>query len=442
MSHLVPRTATTPSSECSMPSPRYSLPDSMDNLGANYFISTVITPRTEGSSRGYYEYIPDLFLREQNSEAMLSAVSAVGLAAMSNINHSPKWLHHSQAQYANAVKLVNRSLQSAEEARRDSTLVAVSVLCLYDQIAHNSDSRLDTWAHHAKGAASILAVRGVDQMTTPLGIRMFSQVMADMLLACLHQRLSMPIHMVVLREVLTHSGYVDPNHLAWQLNGVGIECLNLLATCQSLPLVVLMDQALRIDKQFQRLLDSLLSQGHYITIHDSTADPSQVYNQRFDIYREPQSVKIWDGGRAFRSLLHQTLQERLVQAFADRPSEVVHPRFTQQLQSSLEIMLQMRDDILASMPQLLGQLPPINLETVPFPTEDMAIFTNARVPGGSHLPVWFLYVIAQSPVARKSDRKWILNQMDAIWREKGIFIAWDLAGKIKKLASGISKVSD
>ncbi|KAJ6005340.1 hypothetical protein N7451_003284 [Penicillium sp. IBT 35674x] len=393
----------------------------MDNLGVNYFISTVITPRTSGSSRGYYDYIPHLFNKEKHSEAMLSAVSAVGLAAMSNINHVPEWLHHSQVQYANAVQLINRSLQSPKEVRQDSTLVAVSVLCLYDQIAQNSESRLDTWAYHAQGAAGILAIRDVDQITTPLGIRMFSQVMGDMLLACLHERLPMPPHMVILRELLTHSGYVDSYDLAWQMSGIEIECLNLLATSESLPLVELMDQALSIDDQFQSLLDLLLLQGHYITVYDPAADHSQVYNQRFDIYREPERVKVWNGGRAYRNLLHQILHERLVQAFADHTSEVVSPRYTQQLQYSHEVMLQMRDDILASMPQVLGQLPPIGLETVPFPMENMANLINNRIPGGSHFPAWFLYVIAQSPVTPMSDRMWIVNRMNAIWREKGIF---------------------
>lgn len=425
-----------------MPSPRDSLHDSMDNLGVNYFISTVITPRTDGSSRGYYDYIPDLFLKEENSEAMLSAISAVGLAAMSNINHVPDWLHQSQVQYANAVKLINRSLKSPKQVHQDSTLVAVSVLCLYDQIAHNSDSRLDTWAYHAQGAASILAIRDVDQITTPLGIRIFSQVMGDVLLACLHERLPMPPHMVVLREMLTHSGYVDPYDLGWQMSGIEIECLNLLATYQSLPLVKLMDQALSIDDQFQRLLDSLLLQGHYITIYDPAADHSQVFNQRFDIYREPERVRVWNGGRAYRNLLHQILHERLVQAFAERTSEVVSSHFTQQLQYSHEVMLQMRDDILASMPQILGQLPPIGLETVPFPMENMVNLINNRTPGGSHFPAWFLYVIAQSPVTPMSDRMWIVNRMDAIWREKGIFKARDLARKIEELGSGISTSSD
>ncbi|KAJ6102000.1 hypothetical protein N7486_004427 [Penicillium sp. IBT 16267x] len=373
---------------------------------------------------------------------MFSAVSAAGLAAMSNINHVPKWLHHSQAQYARAVKLINRSLQSPKEVCRDSTLVAVSVLCLYDQIANNSDSRLDTWAYHAQGAASILAIRGVDQMTTPLGIRMFSQVMADMLIVCLHKRLPMPPHMVALRELLTHSGNVDPNDFAWQMNGTEIECLNLLATFQSLPLVELIDQVLWIDEKFQHLLDSSLLQGHYVTIHDAAADRSQVYNQRFDIYREPDRIKIWNGGRVYRSFLHQTLQKRLVQASADRTSEMVSPRFTQQLQSSHKVMLQMRDDILASMPQALGQLPPINLETIPFPMKNMVHLINNRVPGGSHLPVWFMYVVAQLPVTRLPHHKWIVNRMDAIWRERGVFKARDLALKIEELGSGVSKLSD
>ncbi|KAJ5545742.1 hypothetical protein N7494_003327 [Penicillium frequentans] len=414
----------------------------MESLGVNYFISTVITPRTDGSSRGYYDYIPDLFLKENNSEAMFSAISAVGLAAMSNINHVSEWLRHSQVQYANAVQLINRSLQSSKEVRKDSTLVAVSVLCLYDQIARNSDNKLDTWAHHAQGAAGILAIRDVDQIITPLGIRIFSQVMGDMLLACLHERLPMPPHMVVLRELLTHSGYVDSYDLAWQMSGIEIECLNLLATSQSLPLGELMDQALSIDDQFQRLLDSLLLQGHYITIYDPAADHSLVYNQRYDIYRELERVKVWNGGRAYRNLLHQVLHERLVRAFADNTSEVVSPRFTQQLQYSHEVMLQMRDDILASMPQVLGQLPPIGLETVPFPMENMINLTNNRTPGGSHFPAWFLYVIAQSPVTPMSDRMWIVNRMVAIWREKGIFKARDLARKIEELGSRVSKFSD
>lgn len=414
----------------------------MDDLGVNYFMSTVITPRTVDLSRGYYEYIPDLFLKEQHSEAMLSAISAAGLAAMSNINHVSEWLHHSQAQYAKAVQIINRSLQSPKEVRRDSTLVAVSVLCLYDQIANNSDSRLNAWSYHAQGAASILAIRGVDQVTTPLGIRMFSQVMGDMLLACLYERLPMPPHIVALRELLTNSGYVDSNDLAWQMSGIEIECLNLLATSQSLPLVELMDQALSIDEQFQLLLGSLLLQGHYVTIYDPAADHSQVYNQRFDIYREPERIKIWNGGRAYRSLLHQIVHESLVQAFADRTSEVVSPRFTQQLQFSHEVMLQMRDDVLASMPQVLGQLPPIGLETIPFPMENMENLINNRVPGGGHFPAWFLFVIAQLPVTQISDRKWIISRMDAIWREKGIFKAREFARKIEELGSGTSKFSE
>ncbi|KAJ5934210.1 hypothetical protein N7466_003757 [Penicillium verhagenii] len=409
----------------------------MDDLGVNYFISTVITPRAS-DSRGYYDYVPEIFLREEHNEAMLLAVSAVGLAAMSNINHVPQWLHHSQAQYANAVRLVNRSLQSPTQVRRDSTLVTVSVLGLYDQIAHNSDSRLDTWANHALGAASILAVRGADQVTTSLGTRIFSQVMADMLVACLHRRLPMPPHMVALRELLTPS--VDSEDLAWQMSGIEISFLDLLVTYESLSLVDLIDRALVIDWQFQQLLDSLPLRGYFITIRDTSVDHSEVYNCRFDIYHEPQCAKIWNGGRIYRSLLHQIIQEELLKGFADNTSEMVSPRFTQQLQSSHEVMLQMRDDILASMPQVLGQEIPLSvLETVPFSAEKMASLANNRVPGGGHFAVWFLYVIAQLPVTTMSDRIWIVNRMDAIWKEKGIFKARDLARRIEELGSGAAK---
>ena len=116
-----------------------------------------------------------------------------------------------------ALSLTNKALQSKESATKDTMLLTVLLLDLFEWLANNGrNSTAETESRHIDGALALVKVRGREQFKDPVSRRMFLQLSRNVLIRCLQSEVEMPSELISLREIAAQS--VDTRDPKWRFS--------------------------------------------------------------------------------------------------------------------------------------------------------------------------------------------------------------------------------
>lgn len=282
---------------------------------------------------------------------------AVGFASFSNIVGAPEIMKLARQSYTVALRGTNAALRSPTEAVKDSTLLSIMVLGLFETVTGYNQRSLAAWAAHINGAAALVNMRGVEQLYNPNGLRMFIQVTNSLLISCIQRELPLPHHIIELKNEAAK--FVDPRDPAWRVQDMVIAFVDFRARLKDGSLrnpKVILQQALEIDGAFIDIFSKLPRAWGYQEIF-TDKDPTMVWNGRYHIYGDYWVAQIWNAMRTCRILLNEVIREVFIRGFAARPPVFLDPVHLAQYQVSTDVLFTLREDILASVPQHLGYEP-------------------------------------------------------------------------------------
>lgn len=164
---------------------------------ASYVISPTFVPR------GQFDFLPELLSRPDTEEILQRSATAAGLAALANATKSPHISKKAQKEYISALALTNKALGSTQTAIKDSTLVSVIMLGMYENFTHQSKDSLKAWAKHVKGACTLINLRGKSLFSDSVGLRVFQQFYGTALLVALENKSEVPAGLTDLWEMGT-----------------------------------------------------------------------------------------------------------------------------------------------------------------------------------------------------------------------------------------------
>lgn len=167
---------------------------------ANFVMEPSIVPR------GNFEWVPELMNRPDAERIIRSSVIAASLAGLANSTKSPSIKKRAQEEYATALTLTNKALQSTETAIKDSTLVSVIMLGMYENSVYEDKNSLQAWANHVKGACALLTLRGPEQFKDSFRMRLFQQFYGTILLVSLETDSKIPEGAAQLYEASSSAG--------------------------------------------------------------------------------------------------------------------------------------------------------------------------------------------------------------------------------------------
>lgn len=124
---------------------------------------------------GQFEWIPQLLSRPNIEGTLRESFRALSLAIFANAAKSPAVMRKARIAYGSALEETNRALMSHEAAVKDSTLVSVILLGMYEGTVYTDKSSIDRWSKHVSGAYTLFMLRGKSQFETELGRRIFQQ---------------------------------------------------------------------------------------------------------------------------------------------------------------------------------------------------------------------------------------------------------------------------
>lgn len=414
--------------------PSRTLGLSSDEVGVNYFLFHFVVGGLS-PSRGYLNYVPAVFSADGESPTLMASMAAVGLAALANSTQQPELFQRAHTKYWEAIDKVNAALSSSVESIKDSTLMSVISLGLFEHV-----SNFETWFQYVKGTVALVVSRGKSQFSSPASIPMFNQVRADMCAACVHRLEPFPRDMLELQEEANKQA--DNSSCFWLLGVLATRTVNLLSDVtvvtikDGATLAHFVQESAVLQRDFQDVLGNFRTQEPYTTIEDYSGDPDLVYNSRYDLYRSAWAIRLWNNSRILQVIVCEIEFHLLSKALTANPPPAHRKQIATTLEATCQILKTLGDDILATVPQSLGAvLPPTEPPTSADLSSDPS--ANASASGG-HLLLWCLYTVGKSPVTRGRARKWVMKRLRDISQKSGLPIALQFVNDIDEIDKAAS----
>jgi len=375
-----------------------------------------------------FDVTDELCTQTSADEHLLASMSAVGLASFSHSVHAPELMVRARREYVSALQLTNAALRSPTEAKKDSTLFSVMILSVFETVTGNSERSLAAWAEHVNGSAALVKLRGKDQFKTPAGLRMFLQVTSNLMLSCIQRTTAMPEHIVELRKEAEK--YIGDNP-SWLLSGIMIDFTIFRAAVRDTKIVgprAVVSAGLEIDRRFLEAFANLPEDYYYKVVYTDET-PELIWNGNYHVYSGDWMATIWNAMRVCRIMLHETIRDQLLSA-----STAMTPIFTEyeiaaQNDSSLDAMVQMRSDILASVP---------HHTPLAFSSKPVSLLEGSR----AYFVLWPLYLCGGMDVTTEPIRQWVISRLRGIGESVGIrqaFVAAEYLNQRKDIETWRTK---
>ncbi|KAF7167043.1 hypothetical protein CNMCM5623_000517 [Aspergillus felis] len=399
--------------------PSRGLDPSLEEIGVNYFLRDFVAGGLS-PSRGYLNYIPTVYSADAEHPALVASMAAVGLVALAS--HQPELVIRARAKYSEAICLVNQALACPAESVKDSTLMSVISLGVFEHI-----SNFESWVRHVKGAAALVVARGKSQFVRRSAILMFNQVRADITTACIQTVQPFPDDLRELQEEATK--YTDRSDASWLLGVLATRCATLYAGIakkhEDKSVLIptswsdFLEESIAIQSGFQYVLDILTTQEPYITIREPRGSATVIScDGQYDLYRTSWAIRLWNNSRMVEIIVCEIVCWLINKVLTEEPAYPAegHLKLQSKLQYTMQIMSRRGAEILASVPQGLG--------LVSVPDADRPQGPNVS---GGYMLIWNLYTVGKSPAISHQTRQWVIKQLKGISERANIAMAFQLA---------------
>lgn len=388
----------------------------------------------------HFEYLPSLYSQSSINEQLSAGIYAVGLATLSNEFNSSDILKKARKWYTRTLHLTNKALSSSHGVTEDSTLVAVMLLSLYETTTCKSQLPITAWMDHINGATELVRLRGRQQLRTPLGIQLFTQMTDNIIVSCVQREVSVPSDIIALRAHAAN--FIDGSGPAWRFSDIIVRYTSFRAGIKDGNLSdadAIIACAMRTDSDLNSWSKTLPLQWKYETIFTDT-DKELVYEGYYHVYHDHRIAQMLNSFRMTRILLHQLINDRVVRRISSSRPSHIPPDYTALAQLSVETMVKMSSEVCASVPQFTACAPSFLSRTFrsqvsPSPFSSISSLTSpehkltsqpkAQAPylaqnsyafpiAGGYFLLWPLFLVASLPISHNSLRLWVINRLSFI----------------------------
>ncbi|KAK4034915.1 hypothetical protein C8A01DRAFT_18340 [Parachaetomium inaequale] len=268
----------------------YNLPPACQENGFAYFFSRYVT-MDEMVPHQKFDFLPDVWkasfsASEAHIDGVLASMTAVGLMGMASTAQSPDLMDAARKSYGTALRLTNHALRDPAEAVKDTTMLSVLILGVFEIMTENTQRTMtvEAFQEHVNGAAALALMRGPAQFQTRAGRRMFSMLCERVVVSCAQRSVPMPDSLIELwHEMSRSAGAGNPNRrlmpLMWQVLQLRSEIKSGLLSDPA----TIVDRLLSIDQDFEKLTTPLPPSWKYRTFHFSPTLDSTGY---LDVYHK------------------------------------------------------------------------------------------------------------------------------------------------------------
>lgn len=413
--------------------PPYVLAPSIEDRALGYFVKNYVMT-TDGPVTGHMAVLHKL--TGQLPECLLSGMKAVGIAGYSHAVYAPQLMKHARYQYVQALRATNEALRRPELAVKDSTLIAILLLSMYEAVTGKTDKSLKAWSDHINGASALLKLRGREQIYSIEGRQLFLQTVGTLMVTAIQQNLPLPDHIMEwLREARELTKYPGPAIVAQE---VMMQFTIYNADISKGKLTdpdAIISRGLELDGILEDAFENVPQGWEFETVL-TEVEPELIYNGCYHVYYDVWCAQVWNGMRSFRSLIHEQIQKTIEDGHFDNPPRLTDATYNSQLQKSIDILCRMQADILSSVPQHLGYVS--RDHRYPSPPSPTGPWTPNRQPNassrmsGPYFVLWPLWYAGFMSIATSATQTYVARNLRLICDDLGVQQAGVLANIIEK----------
>lgn len=145
----------------------------------NFVANFILVPQ-QGSTRGFLDFLLPMLKSEGPQSHLQRAFNACSMALLNNCSGARnKYAEKALNEYSHALAGTNNALRDPEAQKTDSTLAAVILLGLFENLTAKQLG-MSAWGSHIEGAIQLVKQRGRKQLRTRTGLLLFIAVRTQM----------------------------------------------------------------------------------------------------------------------------------------------------------------------------------------------------------------------------------------------------------------------
>lgn len=438
---------------------RYPTPESMtreitpsiEDQAMGFFISNHVSQPTL-VPRGQYEWLLEALNQPGCEEILRSSANAACLAGLANSTKNPVIMAKAHAAYGSALRMTNSALRVKETAVKDSTLMSVIMLGLYENFSFQDKRSIQAWSKHVQGASALLKLRGREQFESNIARRIFHQFYGIIMLVSLESGEAVPDGMRELYDYCNPSSDYAVHGRQWttRLTHFLHDSIDLNRDKDSDP-VTMVTKAIHLDRELDSIKALIPKIWQYETVR--LEHPSEfAYGSFYHIYMDSWIAQMWNNLRLCRMHLYRIIREQLWKGRACVPPLFSREEVAPQIGAAEKVIRTTTAAICASVPQLTGMIIFPDWPT-PKPSGSFAglhpeiagqddaryqihppgTFLDAARPTGMYHLVWPLYAVGLSDLSSSEMRQYAIDMLYFVALRIGTRQAVVLAEALKEM---------
>ncbi|KAK3692428.1 hypothetical protein B0T22DRAFT_13561 [Podospora appendiculata] len=338
----------------------YNLAPTCQERGTAYFFSRHVTD-DETTSHQRFDFVYDVWKPESISpdrevDGVLASMTAVGLMGLASMTRSTDLMDAARKSYGTALRLTNHALENPVEAIKDSTMLSVLILGLFEMTTENMPRTrtVKAFQEHVNGAAALAKLRGPAQFGTRAGVRMFTMLCHRVMISCIQNNSPMPQPLVELWQEMVK--VVEPTDPAWWITPLMFQVLQVRCDIKSGELTdpeIIVGRLLSIEEEFEKLVSQLPPSWQYRTFRVTRPHPA-ILGGTYHIYDSISHATVWNSIRTIRILILETIMSEIYRESQHQLPRLASNRYMEEFNRARRKLTRMVDAINASVPQLLG----------------------------------------------------------------------------------------
>ena len=434
------------------PLQHFSLVPTVDERATGLFVANYVYA-LNGHTRGHLDYLTDVFKKDNLDEGLNSSMKAVGLAGFAHSTHSPYLIKNARYQYIKAIRHTNAALRDPTAVKKDSTLLTIIILGIFESITGGSLRSLRDWVAHVMGASDVVKVRGHGGIESVSGRRMLLQVTSNLLISCIQKAEPLPDHIAELlyaaistirtRDLVSN---FQSNEAAF----VVLDCMMRFAKlrsdvvkCHETDPLVIYARCIELDTILENLANNPPEHWRIHAVFTDAA-PDFIYHGRYHIHTDFIVSQSWNALRIIRFMLNEIVRDLLTPGAT--PSVPVHttltgPEFDAQRLKSIAAMYDAQDGILYSVPLHTGAIPDHVDSAVRASSSVRTVWSDFRdCPeeerplakiSGALLLIWPLWFVGINDTASDEIKRFVVRNLRMVGDRMGLKQAYLLAEAVE-----------
>lgn len=251
-----------------------------------------------------FSYLTTHWSSVADQHIVQTAVLPVAIAALSHSLKHPQLLDQARNQYSIALSATNDALSKPEWAIRNSTLLSILLLAMYEALTFRGHKSPRNWIMHVNGLATVLKLREQGACHDEFGEKLTLHAGNHIMSNCAQQSIPIPRHVQGFqqRRLTTLGPHTLPGEIGNLIEEVAILSTNIKGMSATNSVI----ECLRLDCITETAMRRLRITSPY-TVLPKTGILGLIYGDQGHVhqYSSQNAARQWNNMRAIRLVLHE-----------------------------------------------------------------------------------------------------------------------------------------